>query len=1108
MKKRLQTPLMKFCHCKVNLILIFAGIIILSVFVLWHGQASGQGFDLRLIAHENINQEAPANRQLLHFAPDQLIESNREALNKIIAVDMVDVSMDQALKEISELAGLRIAFSKDVPKEHWDKPISIQYEQATVLGALYAALGDSGLRLTVASPSGKGYIVVVNGYISDSSLEEVANSVAQPETNIGVGTITGEVTDAATGETLPGANVVLKGTAVGVATDVDGRFTLRRVPAGTVTLEIRYLGYITREIEVILAGGERQVVNVALVGDFIEGDEIYVTALQRGQSRALTMQRQSVNIRSVVSSEQIERFADVTVEGALQRIAGMGHGGTNIRGIGAGAANVTMDGQRMGSTGSDRSVELETISVDMVQDLEVIKVITPDMDADALSGTINISTRRPIGGQRTMNVRVGGGWNSRFLNFVGPSGRISFSYGDSPREYFSYGVNLSYLRDTPASESVTLNWGIDNFEHIEGPSDVLNGLRNRITFDPRNRYSAGFQFTVQPTARSTYHFVTNLNYQTRSQEAHEMDWSWTNLISPYETYRIGTPGGSGNISYSASLDDGDIYQFTTGMGGRHLFDNFDMEYKLGWGHGRSYANDFTTSFYVGNQFEFLINFDKGAHHPLIDLSEISDVKKLTPYRFNYQGWSGADRGDRVDRNFHINNDLTGKIDFDIPFSRGAFKFGASALMGFSEGMSERFVLLDEARGNKRLDIFDMQLQRDFRIFDRSHESYHIPYVIDVHSLKERNRISRHTFSMDPFTWAESAETSFFDAHEFTYGTYGMGSVDISRFRLLGGLRMEHTDTRYVGRAGRINTVGRFTGAVDTLATNKYTHFFPNAQVVFSLGNFTQFRMAYSRSIGRPSLDQLSPYVLWNYSSRRIRQGNPYLRPMLSNNLDLLFEHYFMNVGQFSLGLFYKQMEDFIYLYTERFGAGGIDGEGSYALWHRTTFQNGEEATVYGLEVTWQQNLEFLPGFLGNIGIYTNYSYAFSEADVDRPGQTVRLVGQRPHVVNVGLDYTHGGFSGQVSYAWGAPSISSYGRLEFAPTLYGDSKRVYMDSYRDAANNLSMTMRYRLTSAFRLWADASNILNHRSINYAYNRDVYPNIQTLSGRTVSMGLQYTF
>lgn len=917
----------------------------------------------------------------------------------------------------------------------------------------------------------------------------------------GFGTIFGEIRDATTGEVLPGANVFVKGTTVGVASDIDGRYTLRRVPAGELVLVFQYLGFHSKELEMMLDTDQRLEVNIGLQSDYIEGDEIFVVAQQRGQSRALTLQRQSVNIRSVVSSEQMERFADVTVEGALQRIAGMGHGGSNIRGVGAGYANITMDGQRMGSTGLDRSVDVSTLSADMVHQLEVIKVITPDMDADALSGTINISTRRPVGGDRSMNVRIGGGWSSRFVNHMGPSSRVSFSYGESPTKNFSYGVNLSYQRSADASERVRTEWEWVNFPQIDGPSDVLTGLRNGITYDPRHRVAGGVQFTFQPTERTTYYIVTNVNYEYRAEEEHAMDFKFREFYSPFETRGFTDPGRAGDMIYLADLDVYHINQYTAAVSARHLFDGFELEYKLGWGYGRNDRDRYLPKYSTPKAFEHSISFEKGNHHPIVEVLPTSMIKQY-PRRFDFFNRTDED----IELKFHKNNDFSGKVDVQIPYHRSSFKFGSSATMAFINGRSERFKLGNQRQ--VRLSDFDTHLGRDFRVFSRSHETYYLPFIIDLQKMREYNRALRPHFSLDLEEWAKESETSFYDAHEYIFGGYGMGTFTFGRFRLMGGARVEHTSSRYAGRAGTIDDEDNFRGAVDTLVSNSHTHFFPNVQMIYALGRMTNLRMAYSRSIGRPDLDQLSPYVLWNYSSERISQGNGKLRPMLSENIDLLFEHYFMNIGQFTVGFYFKSLKDFIYTATEVIGPDGVDGEGLHAGWIRTSLLNGEEASVYGLELSWQQNLEFLPGFLGNFGTYANYSYAVSEADIGRPGMKVRLRDQRAHVVNAGLDYTQRRFFSQVSYSWGSPAIDEYGQLDFAPTLYGDTKRVYMDRYRDAANNLSMTMRYRLTNEFRIWVDASNILNHKSISYFYDREAYPRIQRLSGRRINLGLQYTF
>ncbi|MEX0685146.1 MAG: TonB-dependent receptor [Balneolales bacterium] len=916
------------------------------------------------------------------------------------------------------------------------------------------------------------------------------------------GTVYGEVNDLSTGEVLPGANVIVEGTTIGVATDVDGRYTLRRVPVGNITVEFSYLGYVSKEVEVSVEENLRHEINVDLESAFVEGGELSITAQQRGQSRALTIQRQSVNIRSVVSSEQMDQFADVNVAAALQRIAGMGHGGTNIRGVGAGSANITMDGQRMGSTGADRSVDVSTISSDMVQQLEVIKVITPDMDADALSGTINISTRRPVGGQRTMNVRLGGGYNPRFVDDVGSSGRVSFSYGDSPTDKFSYGVNLSYQRSANASEHVRTDWGWSNFAQIEGPSDILTGLRNGITYDPRDRLAGGFQLTLQPNDRTTFYVMTNVNYEHRLEEQHINRWSFREFFSPVETRGFDDPGRAGDMLYEASLNESDIHQYTARVGARHLFNEFEMEYKVGWGYGLNNTELFAPEYSTLKAFENLISFERGNHYPTLEILPTSLIKDF-PERSDYYNRTF---NEEISWNFHKNNDFSGTLDFNIPLSMGTLKFGSSAMMAFMEGTSERFLLRYQRQ--VYLDNFDPYLGRDFQVFDRPHETYRMPFIMDVHRMREFNKTYRPHFEMDLEAWAVTAETGYYDAQEQTYAGYGMGAFDLWRFQLLGGMRVEHSSSRYAGRAGVISEEQNFQGAVDTLASNNYTHFFPNAQLIYSLGKLTNIRLAWSRSIGRPTLTQLSPYVLWDHSSERISEGNPKLNPMISDNLDMLFEHYFMNVGQFTVGLFYKFMNDFIFNYTEIIGPEGVDGDGLYARWRRSTLLNGDDADVYGAEVSWQQNLTFLPFFLSNMGIYSNYSYSMSDADINRPGETVRLQGQRPHVVNAGLDYTQNKFSGQISYAWGSPSISSYGSLDFASSLYGDSKRVYMDHYRDAANNLSMTIQYRLTDEFRIWADADNILNHKSIDYIYNREVYPRTQNLSGRTMNMGLRYTF
>jgi len=941
------------------------------------------------------------------------------------------------------------------------------------------------------------------------------------------GIIRGEVKDAENGEALIGANVVVQGSSIGASTDIDGRYIVRGVPAGPQTILFRYLGFESKEVEVTVEEGETLELNMELSSTTIQGAEIQVTARQRGQSRALSEQRKSKNIKNVISAEQIETFADNTVTGALSRIAGMGHGGTNIRGVGAGSANVTMNGQRMGATGGDRSVDLSTISADMVQNLEVIKVITPDMEADALAGVINISTRRPVGGERDMNIRLGGGFQDRYIRHAGTQQRASINYGDSPSDNYSFGVNFSYQKDPSASELFRTEWASRTFESTAPEVvDILSDVRNEFNYTIPERIGSGLQFTFQPTNESTYHIEGIFNIQNQSQYRYGVNYE-PRMANYSEPTYTGNPDGAndpdaenqGTISYNPRLDESTIHQYTVQAGGRHRLDNMDIEYKLGWGHGRFSEDEYRMSFQTGSDHEFIFNTDN-RWKPTVEVAPWSRFPGYPPSsEMDFQ-----DMDHRVNSN--VDNDFEGTFDIEIPYSNGSFKTGVNASLTYKRGIGER--LLRNYSSNLDVSKFQQIENANWSIFNRSGQTYEIPWLIDLDKAKEFYINQTPRFQTDLDEWALSTETSKYNANENTYATYLMGDFQIDWFTILGGLRLEYTDNSYTGRESEISSSGVFQGATDITETNNYINLFPNLQTVFSINNFTNLRFAYSRSIGRPNFGQLNPYVQRNFATRTIQRGNPDLSPMLSNNFDMLFEHYFLNVGQFTIGLFYKDMRDFVFSSNQvvDYSADNND-EGLTGRWNVNSFQNGEQATVYGAEFTWQQNLEFLPGILSNLGTYVNYSYSQSIADV---GRTVNerythglaelyefvgadvdpdykyitpLEGQRPHIVNAGLDFTKDDFFTQITYQWTAAAISSYGSNDQTLVSVGN---VYYDQFNGATKDLSFTARYWLSENFQVWFDASNILNSLERDYYYEPDLYPYTSELNGREITLGLRY--
>ncbi len=1081
------------------------------------------------------------------------VENNENYIDELrqnLTVSFENETVKTALKEIAAQANLGLAYSSEW--RSMNEQISFTMVDGTVAEGLKRVLADTEYEAAITR---RREIVLVKRLVRQPVMEPV--STAQQGQQEGFGTIIGEITDAESGEALPGAQVIIQGTTIGAATDVDGRYLIRRVSSGDHVVVIQFMGYETEEVEVTIRDGERTTVSRSLQITALMGDEISILARQRGQARALTRQRQSVNIRNIISEEQIDAFGDNTVEGALSRISGMGHGGANIRGVGSGAAVVTMDGQRMGATGNDRSVNINNISADMVQELDVIKVITPDMDADALSGVINISTRRPIGGEKNMNIRVGGGFQDRYMKYAGTEQRAAFSYGDSPSDNFSFGFNFSYQRDPGSRESFNTTWAsprafnlVDPEDYTESQrallpdhifkdgtgddesrvSDYIQRLSNTLRFNVPVRIGTGLQMTFQPTDITTFHVQGMFN--VRNQETSSWTMSYEPEMAAYQSpVHTGNPvrrvQNPGHISYRPRLDESVTHQYTIQVGARHLLDNMDMEYAVGWGHGRNNSNQHRISFQTSIDHDFIFNFDD-REEPTVNIAPWSPRTVLQPSELRLLRSGGLDHFIGTS----TNNDFKGSLDFTTPFSLGEIKFGSSASLAFIEGNSER--LYRDYRSPRTLSDFAHMGNASWNTFGREHATYEIPWLIDLAKWRQFYYNQVPNFSTHERRWALEVETSDYSGGEHTFAGYAMSNTRFGWFSLLGGLRVEHTISLYTGRDATLDIDGAFIGAIDRKVRNDYTNLFPNLQSVIHLGDMTNIRLAFSRSIGRPNFNQLNPHVLRDYRFERVTQGNPELNPMLSNNFDILVEHYFWNVGQISVGLFYKDMKDFVFRATRFLPMTDEEGvELEFGGWEETTFHNGDEATVYGIEFSWQQNYDFLPGFLGNFGTYFNYSLAQSIAQLDRDfkenhthvladlfeflGRDVDdddkyitpLSGQRPHVFNAGLDYNHGGFSSQLSYQWGAPSISSFGSRQILPPEHRpdpSTSTVYVDGYRDAANNLSLTMRYRITSQFQVWTNASNMLNHRSIDYRYKREIYPTTSALQGRKITMGLRY--
>ena len=163
----------------------------------------------------------------------------------------------------------------------------------------------------------------------------------------------GIVRDAKSGESLPGATIVLVGTGLGASTDANGRYIIRGIPAGGYSLKVSFVGYQTGESKLTIDAGASGVIvrDFRLLPVAIQGDTIVVSGQAIGQNAAISRQLSALPVMNVVSAARIQELPDMTAADAVGRLPGVslvrvGGEGTQviIRGMAPQYNQVTIEG--------------------------------------------------------------------------------------------------------------------------------------------------------------------------------------------------------------------------------------------------------------------------------------------------------------------------------------------------------------------------------------------------------------------------------------------------------------------------------------------------------------------------------------------------------------------------------------------------------------------------------------------------------------------------------------------------------------------------------------------------------------------------------------------
>src|SRR6476661_2919743 len=250
----------------------------------------------------------------------------------------------------------------------------------------------------------------------------ISGAGAQQPTNAppaaGTGRIVGRLVDASTGQGVSDVGVQVVGTSLGTQSGIEGRYAVPDVPAGTVTIQVRRIGYAPKTVTgILLNAGQTLEQNITIQAATVQLRAVQTTAAaERGSvNEALDQQRTATGIVSSVTAEQITRSPDSDAAQAVQRVSGVTVQDNRyvfVRGLGERYTTASLNGSRIPSPEPEkRVVPLDMFPSGLLQSITTSKTFTPDQSGDFSGAQVDIRTRE-FPARRQITYSLTSGYNS------------------------------------------------------------------------------------------------------------------------------------------------------------------------------------------------------------------------------------------------------------------------------------------------------------------------------------------------------------------------------------------------------------------------------------------------------------------------------------------------------------------------------------------------------------------------------------------------------------------------------------------------------------------------------------------------------------------------
>jgi iron complex outermembrane receptor protein len=867
------------------------------------------------------------------------------------------------------------------------------------------------------------------------------------------------------------------------------------------------------------------------------GDAIVVTGFRASIDSSAAQKRANTSIVEVVSSEDLGKLPDLSIAESLSRLPGLAtqrlDGRANvvsIRGLAPDFTTTLLNGREQVSAGNNRGVELDQYPTELLNGAVVYKTPDAKLIGQALGGTIDMKTIRPIAYGKQQLV-VGARVEANDLGKLNPDisnkgYRANIFYVDQNAEG-TVGWAFGYARmQSPTQEERWNAWG---YPDLNATTKVIGGAKPYVKSNELKRDG----------------LMGVLEYQPNDQFHTTFDGYWSNFHDEQRLRGIELP-----LQWSgASLQPG--YTSANGLVTSGRYNGVEAVMR------NDIVNRDANIWAIGNNTQFKANDSLTFE---LDLS-YSRLKKTEE---NLEVYLGTGRGGGVG--------ATDSLGFTMPENGGVITFKPTinyadpalfvitdpqgwnscggTVPNCQDGFVNRPTVKDRLQSIRlqavqALDGFVENVTVGVNYSDRRKQLIDEGYVLTNKNYPASPAVPAG-YLYDPVSlgfigipgmvsfdawryynegnyrltsealWTPSRLTNSYVVREKVLTGYVQASFNSGGLRGNAGVQVVHTNQEADGSVA--SNLGSGTVSRPITDGAKYTDFLPSLNVSYELAPQTLLRFGAARMLARARMDQLNPGVGYNFNQANNivganitrspwsgNVGNAKLRPLMADTFDVAIEKYFGRGAYISVGGFYKHLENWIYRqdtvrdFTGTPTPGNVTptfNQGIVSQW-----QNGQSGKVYGFEGSLSLPFSTFSSSFDGFGLIASASYTDSEVK-EGGAAPIKMPGLSRWVVNGTVYYEKNGFQARASARYRSDFLAEVSGLSLARDRVMAAAEVVVDA------QIGYTFNEGTLKGLGILLQASNLTNEPFMTY-YNNDKrqvrdYQNY----GRNFMIGITYKY